>query len=104
MGIFGKIGGFFKKIGQFGGHVINKIGEFKNVYDGVNNATGGMMGKAIESLPVVGGHLKTAGDLLKGAGATGNVISAARERYGGSKPETLEEHGWRRQKMGLENM
>ena len=108
MGFFGKlfshVGNAVRKIGHFGGQVLSKVGDFKKTYDTVNNATGGHIGNAIENLPVVGGALKTVGGLLKGGSVGSTAVAAARERYGASKPETLEERGWRRQKMGLENM
>ncbi len=95
MGLFGKIvgglGHAVRKIGQFGAAGLSKIGQIKNVYDKVNNATDGLIGDTLERLPVVGAAFSHAGNFLKDkdkvAGLAkgldkANVIGGALEDYG----------------------
>lgn len=66
MGFFGRIssfaGGVARRFGEVGKAAIHKIGEIKDIYDGINNSTGGIIGHAIESIP------RGVGDVLKGVG------------------------------------
>ena len=72
MGFLGKFGSFItssvaggvRALGHFGGEAIKKIGVFKSSYDNINNAVGGMIGKSIESIPLVGGVLGSIGKFL----------------------------------------
>lgn len=60
----GQIGGnVLRGIGRIGGQVISRVGLVKSIYDGANDATGGMIGKTLEGLPLVGGALKFAGQI-----------------------------------------
>ena len=114
-----KIGSFIgkaaKTIGQFGGAALSKIGAIKWGWDGKNGLTGGMLGKAVEGIPVIGGAWKAGGDLLKlthGAknvndavsNIGSNLISNGRKVYGASPPKTLKHRDTRRAHMGLENI
>ena len=68
------VGNAVKKVGDFGGNVVNKIGSFvKPAYDAANNATGGLIGNAIESIPVVGGIAKAIGGALNNPGFMNGV-------------------------------
>lgn len=92
MGFFGKIahavGAGVRKIGEFGGYALSKIGQVKGFYDKINNATDGIIGETLEKLPVVGAALKHAGAFLndhgkltalskglRGAGGIGDAIA-----------------------------
>ena len=81
-----KVGNFagsaLQKVGQLGGNVVSKIGSFvKPVYDAANNASGGLIGHAIESIPVVGGIAKAIGGALNNPGLM-NGISNGFNRMG----------------------
>ena len=70
MGWLGKFGHFVtnsggvRKLGHLGGEALKKVGVFKHAYDNINNSMGGMIGKSIESLPLVGGVLGSIGKFL----------------------------------------
>jgi hypothetical protein len=63
MGFLGKIANFassaLKKVGQIGGEVIGKVAHMGvPIYRAANAASGGFIGNALNSLPVVGGIVK----------------------------------------------
>ena len=68
MGFFGRIassiGSGVRRIGEFGGAALSKIGQIKTLYDKVNNATDGIIGETLTRLPVVGPVLAHFGNLL----------------------------------------
>lgn len=61
VGQFG--GNVLRAVGRIGGQVVSRVGLVKSIYDGVNEGTGGMIGKTLENLPLVGGALKFAGQV-----------------------------------------
>ncbi len=69
MGLFGRIasavGSGVRKVGQFGGVALSKIGQLKGLYDKVNSAVDGAIGETLEKLPVVGSALAHVGSFLK---------------------------------------
>lgn len=80
MGIFGRIGQTLgtglRKFGELGGAAVNRIGDVKRAYDAANRATGGVIGHALESLPVVGPVLKAGGNFLKSQSNLAGVANA----------------------------
>lgn len=65
MGFFGFLGAGLRKFGEIGSQAIQKVGSLGvHAYRAVNALSGGAIGNAIESLPVVGGIAKQAGQLL----------------------------------------
>ena len=72
MSWFGKIGHFVTssvagvicKFGHFGGDAIKQLGVFKSSYDNISNSVGGMIGKTLEGLPVVGPVLMGIGNFV----------------------------------------
>jgi hypothetical protein len=68
MGLFGRIGSIagagLRKFGELGTKGLKVFGAIKSGYNNVNNATGGIIGKALESLPGVGNLLKNVGQFL----------------------------------------
>ena len=68
MGIFGRIGqlagGALRKFGEIGKEALHKFGAVKSAYNNVNNAFGGVIGNALNSIPVAGPILKSIGNYL----------------------------------------
>lgn len=66
--VFGNIikwaGGAAKKFGEVAGEGLKKFGSVKSAYNSVNNAFGGVLGRAIESIPMAGPILKGIGQFL----------------------------------------
>jgi hypothetical protein len=86
MGFLGKIGQFagnaLKKVGEIGSNVVSKVGNLViPAYRAANAATSGLIGKAIENIPVVGGIAKSIGKVLGNAN-TMNKISGGLQRVG----------------------
>ena len=72
MGWLGKFGHFVtnhvaggvRTLGHLGGEALKKVGVFKHSYDNINHAVGGMIGKTLEGLPVIGPVLAGIGKFL----------------------------------------
>ena len=66
--MFGKIGSFLggaiSKVGHFGGQLLGKVGVIKHAYNSVNNSFGGLIGRALESIPMAGPVLGSIGKFL----------------------------------------
>ena len=70
MGFMGKFGTFItnsvyggvRTLGHLGGQALKQVAVFKHSYDNINNSLGGMIGKTLEGLPVVGPVLKGIGN------------------------------------------
>lgn len=86
MGFFGKIasavGSGVRKIGEFGGAALSKIGQIKGFYDKVNNATDGIIGETLEKLPFVGAAFKHIGGFLNDQGKLKSVSDGLRHAGG----------------------
>ena len=68
MGWFGKIGqiagGALRKFGEVGKEALSKFGAIKHSYNNINSAFGGVIGNALNSIPVAGPILKSIGNYL----------------------------------------
>jgi hypothetical protein len=68
MGLFNRLGSFVahgvRKLGHFGGEALNKLGILKSSYGNINNAFGGVLGKTLEALPLIGPVLGSIGKFL----------------------------------------
>jgi hypothetical protein len=100
MGFLGKVANFagnaLKKVGQIGGQVIGKVAHMAvPTYRAANSATGGLIGNTLNSLPVVGGIVKSIGKVLGNSntmnklsngfgkiGAAGSVIGGLASKFG----------------------
>lgn len=86
MGLFGRIASAFgagvRKVGEFGGAALSKIGQIKHLYDRVNDATDGIIGETLEKLPVVGPVLKHVGSFLNDGKKLSAVSSGLRSASG----------------------
>lgn len=86
MGFFGRIASAFgagvRKVGEFGGAALSKIGQIKTLYDRVNNATDGIIGESLEKLPFVGSALKHVGSFLNDHGKLTAVSNGLRTANG----------------------
>lgn len=83
MGWLSSIGNFagnaLSKIGSFGAGVVGKIGSLGvPIYRAANAASGGLIGNALESIPGVGGILKTVGQKLGDPGFLNSATNAFR--------------------------
>ena len=58
------VGGGVRTLGHLGGEALKKIGVFKHSYDNINHAVGGMIGKTLEGLPIIGPVLSGIGKFL----------------------------------------
>lgn len=86
MGLFGRItsavGNGVRMFGHFGGTALNKIGQVKGIYDRINHSMDGIIGQALESIPVVGPVLKKVGSFLNDSGAMGTVRGVLSKAHG----------------------
>lgn len=85
--------GFLKKVGSFAGDALRKVGHVGSqvvskvahlavpAYRAANSVTGGLLGNAIESIPVVGGVAKTIGKVLGNTNLM-NKISGGLQKIG----------------------
>jgi hypothetical protein len=77
MGFFGKIASFAgaaaKKFGEVGRSALTKFGAIKSSYNSLNNAFGGAIARAIESIPIAGPLLKTVGQVLDNKATMGTL-------------------------------
>lgn len=85
----GATGMVLRKVGDLGGAIVRKVGDAAAIYRAANRGSGGTIGDLIESLPVVGGLAKTAGQkvfsntglaraeqVLRRVGGVGNTLQA----------------------------
>lgn len=86
MGLFGRIASAFgagvRKVGEFGGAALSKIGQVKTLYDKVNNAVDGLIGESLEKLPFVGPAFKHVGSFLNDRNKLSAVSSGLRTASG----------------------
>jgi hypothetical protein len=68
MGFFGRLtslaGAGLHKFVQIGNQGLKIFGAIKSGYNNINNATSGILGRAIESIPGIGNLLKNVGQVL----------------------------------------
>ena len=72
MGWLGKFGHFVtnhvaggvRTLGHLGGEALKKVGVLKHSYDNINHVVGGMIGRSIEGLPIIGPVLGGIGKFL----------------------------------------
>jgi hypothetical protein len=59
-------GSALRKVGELGSSALSAVGNLPGLYAKVNDATGGLIGRTLENLPVIGPAVKSVSSMLNG--------------------------------------
>lgn len=76
-------GAALRKVGEFGSNVLAKVGDLPGLYAKVNDASGGLIGRTLENLPIVGGAIKSISGMLNGGQGLVNGLQSGASALSG---------------------